>query len=75
MSRLNFKAMLIVLFDIQYIVMAEWVPSGQTVNHQYCIEVSTKLRERVRREQLELWKNCWNLHQDNEPAHNAMSVK
>jgi len=31
MSRSNFNAMLIVLFDIQIIVMAEWVPSGQTV--------------------------------------------
>ena len=28
----NFKVMLIVFFDIQGIVMAEWVPSGQTVN-------------------------------------------
>jgi hypothetical protein len=28
----KFKVMLIVLFDIQGVVMAEWVPSGQTVN-------------------------------------------
>jgi len=34
MSRSKFKAMLIVFFDIQDIVMAEWVPSGQTVNQQ-----------------------------------------
>jgi len=32
MIRSKFKAMLIVFFDIQGIVMAEWVPSGQTVN-------------------------------------------
>jgi hypothetical protein len=38
-SRLKFKAMLIVFFDIQDIVMAEWVPSGQTVNQHYYIEV------------------------------------
>jgi hypothetical protein len=38
-----------VFFDIQGIVMAEWVPSGQTVNRQYYIEVLTKLRECVRR--------------------------
>jgi hypothetical protein len=31
-GRSKFKAMLIVFFDIQGIVMAEWVPSGQTVN-------------------------------------------
>jgi len=35
MSRSKFKAMLIVFFDIQGIVMAEWAPSGQMVNQQY----------------------------------------
>ena len=42
MSRSKFKAMMIVFFDIQDIVMAGWVPSGQTVNQQYYIEVLTK---------------------------------
>ena len=46
---LKFKAMLIVFFDIQGIVMAEWVRSGQMVNQMYYIEVLMKLRERVRR--------------------------
>jgi hypothetical protein len=75
MSRSKFKAMLIVFFDIQGIVMAEWVPSGHTVNQHYYIEVLTKLRERVRRKQPELLQNGWILHQDNAPAHNALSVK
>jgi hypothetical protein len=43
MSRSRFKAMLIVFFDIQGIVMAEWVPSGQTVNQHYYIEVLTNV--------------------------------
>ena len=38
-----------VFLDIQVIVMAERVPSGQKVNQQYYIEVLTKLCERVRR--------------------------
>jgi len=67
--------MLIVFFDIQGIVMAEWVPSGQTVNQQYYIEVLTKLCKHVRRKQLELWRKGWILHQDNMPAHNTLSVK
>jgi len=71
----KFKAMLIVLFDIQGIVMAEWVPSGQTVNQQYYIEVLTKLREGVRRKRPELWRNGRILRQDNVPAQNALSVK
>jgi len=41
--------MLIVFFDIQSIVMAEWVPSSLTVNQQYYIEVLTKLRESLGR--------------------------
>ena len=75
MSHSKFKAMSIVFFDIQGIVMAEWVPSGQTVNQQYYIEVLTKLCERVRIKRPELWRNGWILHQDNAPAHNALSVK
>jgi hypothetical protein len=74
-GRSKFKAMLIVFFDIQGIVMTEWVPSGQTVNQQYYLEVLTKLRESVRRKRPELWRNSWILHQDNAPAHNALSMK
>jgi len=74
MSCSKFKAILIVFFDIQGIVMAEWVPSGQTVNQQYYTEVFTKVRERVRRKQPEVWRNRWILHQDNTPAHNTLSV-
>jgi len=54
MSRSKFKAMLIVFFDIQGVVIAEWIPSGQTVNQQYYNEVLMKLREHVRRKRLEL---------------------
>jgi len=54
--------LLIVFFDIQGIVMVEWVPSSQTVNQQYNIEFLTKLRECVRRKQPELWRNGWILH-------------
>jgi histone-lysine N-methyltransferase SETMAR len=59
----------------QLLPMAEWVPSGQTVNQQYYIEVLTKLRKCERRKRPELWRNGWILHQDNVPAHNALSVK
>ena len=54
--------MLIVFFDIQGSVMAEWVLSGQTVIQQYHTEVLTKLCERVRRKQPEVWRNGWILH-------------
>jgi hypothetical protein len=55
--------------------MAEWVPSGQTVNQQYYIEVLTKLHERARRKRPGLWRNGFILRQDNAPSHNALSVE
>ena len=76
MSKSKLKVMLIVFFDIKGIVMIEWVPQGQTVNQKYYIEVLTKLRERMRKKRPDLWNNhSWILHQDNAPAHNALSVK
>jgi len=73
-SKSEFKAMMIVYFDIRGTVHMDWVPEGQTVNQVYCKEVLTDLRERVRRP--EMWKNgSWVLHQDNAPAHNALSIK
>ncbi|VVC44527.1 Transposase, type 1 [Cinara cedri] len=76
MSKSKFKAMLIVFFDINGIVMTEWVPEGQTVNQIYYLSVLATLRERVRKKRPELWKNnSWILHQDNVPAHNALYVK
>jgi len=76
-SKSKFKAIMIFFFDIRGIVHVEWVPEGQTVNQVYYKEVFTNLRERVRRRRRpEMWKNgLWILHQDNAPAHNALSVK
>jgi hypothetical protein len=37
--------MLTVFFDVLGVVMAEWVPSGQTASQHYYIEILTKLNE------------------------------
>jgi hypothetical protein len=68
---LKFKAMLIVFFDIQGVGMAEWVPSGQTINQHYYTQFLTKLYEQVRRKWPGLWRNRWILHQDYGPSQNA----
>ncbi|KAL4154268.1 hypothetical protein QTP88_002093 [Uroleucon formosanum] len=76
MSKSKLKAMLIVFFDIKGVIMTEWVPQRQTLNQNYYLQVLTTLRERVRRKRPELWENySWILHQDNAPAHSALSVK
>jgi hypothetical protein len=54
------------------------MPVGQTVNQVYHKEILTTLHEWVRRRRRRpvMWKNSsWVLHQDNAPAHNALSVK
>ena len=38
MSKSKFKVMLIVFFDINGIVMTEWVPEGQTVDQTYFLK-------------------------------------
>ena len=74
-SKSKFKAMLIVFFDIKGVILEEWVPEGTTVNQHYYKEVLIKLREKVRRKRPQLWENGFILHQDNAPAHTALSVK
>jgi hypothetical protein len=51
MSHSKFKAMLLVFFDIQGDVVAEWVPSGQNLNQHHYIDISIKLHEHMRRKQ------------------------
>jgi len=75
-SKSKFKALMTFLSDIRGIVHVDWVPEGQTVNQVYYKEFMTNLRDRMRRKRPEMWKNgSWVLHQDNAPAHNALSVK
>ncbi len=77
MSNLKFKSLLIVFFNINGIVLTEWVSKGQTVNQAYHLKVLATLREWICKKQVELWKNkSWILHQDsNAPAHSALSGK
>jgi hypothetical protein len=51
-NKSNFKAMMIVPFDIRGIVRTDWVPEVQTVDQVYCKEVLTNLLEGVRRKYL-----------------------
>jgi len=63
-------------FYIRGIVHYEFVPTGQTVNQVYYLEVLERLREKVRLKLPELFaNNSWIWHHDNAPAHTALSVK
>jgi len=63
-------------FDIRGIVCYEFVPTGQTVNQVYYLQVLERLSEKVRRRRPELFaNNSWILHNINAPVHNALSVR
>jgi len=63
-------------FDIRGIVHYEFVPTAQTVNQVYYLEVLKRLREKVRRKRPEIFANNLRfLHHDNAPVHTALSVR
>ena len=46
----KFKDMPTVVFDIQDVVTAEWVPSRQTINHHYYFGILTKFSSAIEKE-------------------------
>ena len=62
-------------FDSTGMIYMHWVPTGQTVNKEYYVEVLREFRERFGRKRLALFKSGqWNFHQDNAPFHNSILV-
>ena len=74
MSKSRIKSMLIVFFDSKGIVHKEFLPSGQTVNAAFYVEVLQRLRNRVLRVRPEI-ADEWILHHDNAPSHASIAVK
>ena len=57
------------------VVHYEFVPTGQTINQVYYLEVIERLSEKVRRKRPELFaNNSWILHHNNAPALTALYV-
>ena len=68
--------MLLTFCYIRGIIRYEFVPTGETVNQVYYLEVLERLREKVSRKRPELFaNNSWILHHDNASAHTALSVR
>ena len=65
-----------VFFDYRGVVHYEFLPPGQTVNKEYYLSVMRRLREAVRLNRPDLWKeNSWFLHHDNAPSHSALVIR
>ena len=62
-------------FDSTCMIYLQWIPTGQTVNKEYSVEVLKQPMKRFRQKRTALFKlGPWHLHQDNAPVHNSILV-
>ena len=74
-SKSTYKHLMIPSFDSTCMVYAHWVPTGQTVNKEYYVEVLREFRRRFRRKRPVFFKSVqWHFHQNNAPVHNSILV-
>ena len=74
-SKSTHKLLIIPFFDSTDMIYMHWVPTGQTVNKEYYVEVLSDFRKRFRRKRPALFKSGqWHFHQDNAPIHNSILV-
>jgi len=67
---------MLLTFYIREIFHYKFVPTGQTVNQVYYMDVLERLRERFRWKSPEIFaNNSWILHHDNAPAHTALPLR
>jgi hypothetical protein len=70
------KTITISFFDVDGIVHKEFVPSGQTVNQQFYLNVLKQMYDSLRQKRPEKWQSGdWLLHHDNAHAHTAFSIQ
>ena len=66
---------MIPFFDSTGMIYMHWIPTRQTVNKEYCVEVLREFRKRFRRKRPALFKSGqWRFHEDNAPVHNSILV-
>ena len=54
-------------------IYMHWVPTGQTANKEYYVEVLREFRKKFRQTRLAFFKSgLWHFHQDNAPVHNSI---
>ena len=66
---------MIPFFDSTDMVYMHWVPTGQTVNKEYYVEVLRKFGKRFHQKRPALFKSGqWHFQQGNAPVHNPILV-
>ena len=71
-SKSTHKLLMLPFFDRTGMIYMHWVPTGQTVNKEYYVEVLREFRKRFLGKSPALFKSGqWHFHQDNAPVHNS----
>ena len=74
-SKSTHKHLWIPFFDSTGIIYMHWVPTEQTINKEYYVEVLREFRKRFRWKRPAFFKSGqWYFHQDNAPVHNCILV-
>ena len=74
-SKSTHKPLMIPFFDSTDMIYMHWVPTGQTVNKEYYVEVLREFRKRFLGKRPALFKSGqWHFHQDNAPVHNSILI-
>ena len=75
LSKSTHKRLMIPFFDCTGMIYMHRVPTGQTVNKEYYVEVLREFRKRFCRKRPALFKSGqWDFQQDNTPVHNSILV-
>ena len=62
-------------FDSTVMIYMHWVPTRQTVNKEFYVEVLREFRKRFRRKRPAFFKSGqWHFHQDNAAVHNYILI-
>ena len=74
-SKSTHKLSMIPFFDSTGMIYMHWVPTEQTVNKEYYVEVLREFRKRFRWKRPALFKSGqWHFYQDSAPVHNSILV-
>ena len=74
-SKSTHKLLMIPFFDSTGMIYMHWVPTGQTVNKAYYVEVLREFSKRFRRKRPALFKSGqWHFHEDNASVHNSILI-
>ena len=72
-SKSTHKLLMIHFFDSTGMTYMHWIPTGQTVNKEYYVEVLREFSKRFRKKRPALFKSGqWHFQQDNAPVHNSI---